>query len=69
MNVKSADVVLKHPVCTWLSESDYAQFATLARANGVSVAAYLRSIVVDVLVEERSGKPCVDEQRQRAGVR
>ncbi len=54
MNIKSADVVLRRPICTWLSAADYAKFAAVAQANGVTVAAYLRSIVVDVIEEETS---------------
>lgn len=54
MNIKSADVVLKRPVCAWLSEADHERFASIAKANGVTVSAYLRSIVVDVIAEETS---------------
>lgn len=54
MNVKSADVVLRRPICTWLSAADYAKFAAIAEANDVTVAAYLRGIVVDAIAEETS---------------
>lgn len=52
MTVKSPDTVLKKPVCTWLNQNDYLTFAALADRQGVSVAAYLRSIVVDAIAEE-----------------
>lgn len=60
---KSPDVVLKRPVCAWLSELDYARFAAIAKANGVNVSAYLRSIVVDAIEEETSKSVEVVEKR------
>lgn len=58
MNTKPAAEVLKRPVCAWLTAADYARFEALALKNGVTVSAYLRSIVVDVLAEEET-KPVV----------
>ena len=52
MNIKPPDKVLKVPVTTWLSQSDYDKFRVLAEDNKVSVAAYLRAVVNDVLVDE-----------------
>lgn len=53
MNVKPIAVVLRRPVCTWLTKNDYeALAAIIARTPGVSMAAYLRSIVVDAIAEE-----------------
>lgn len=54
MNSKPAADVVKRPVCAWLSESDYAKFEAIVECNGVSVSAYLRSMVVDVIAEETS---------------
>lgn len=54
MNCKPASVVKKHPVCAWLSKADYELFVTIAASNGVTVSAYLRSMVVDVIAEETS---------------
>ena len=52
MNIKPPDKVLKVPVTTWLSQADYDRFRVLAVDNKVSVAAYLRAVVNDVLVDE-----------------
>ena len=52
MNIKPPDKVLKVPVTTWLAQSDYDKFRVLAEDNKVSVAAYLRAVVNDVLVDE-----------------
>ena len=52
MNVKPRDKVLRKPICTWLSESDYRAFETVATSNRVTVAAYLRSIVIDAIQED-----------------
>lgn len=52
MNIKPAEAVLKRPLCTWLTAEDYDSFAAIASANGVTMAAYLRSIVVDAIAEE-----------------
>ena len=40
------------PICTWLPEVDYEAFVLVAAMHGVSPAAYLRAIVVDVLADE-----------------
>ena len=40
------------PVTTWLTPDERAKFAALAKAHNVSVAAYLRALVVDALAEE-----------------
>lgn len=40
------------PLTTWLSHSQGERFAAIAKAHGVSIAAFLRSIVVDILDEE-----------------
>jgi hypothetical protein len=53
MNLKSPYKALRKPICTWLSLSDYELFCALAASIGVTPAAYLRSIVVDALAEER----------------
>lgn len=52
MNIKSPEVVLKRPICTWLSAADYAKFKAVADSHGVTTAAYLRSIVVDVVEDD-----------------
>ena len=40
------------PVATWLPEKDLEQLQNLARENNVTVASYLRAIIVDVLQDE-----------------
>ncbi len=39
-------------VCTWITLRDCERLSALAKENGVSVAAFVRSIVVDALAEE-----------------
>lgn len=39
-------------VATWLSREELELFRAIAKANHVSPAAYLRAMIVDVLVEE-----------------
>lgn len=39
-------------VATWLSLTDYQQLGQLAQANRVSIAAYVRAIIVDAIQEE-----------------
>ena len=54
MNVKSPDVVLKRPVCVWLSEADHEKLDAIAKSHGVKISTYLRSVLVDVIAEETS---------------
>lgn len=42
----------KRPVTTWLSKEDYSLFCLIAQQHGVTVAVYLRAIVIDALAEE-----------------
>ena len=53
MNKKPADNVLKKPICTWLSESDYAIIVAAAQANGVKPATYFRGVLIDAIHDER----------------
>ena len=50
--VAHPDRVLKKPVTTWLETLDYEKFSAIAESNGVTVAAYLRAIIVDVIADE-----------------
>ena len=52
MNTKPYERVLKKPVCTWLSTLDYDRLHAIADANGVTLAAYLRAIIVDTIADE-----------------
>ena len=52
MNVKPAGRVLRKPACTWLNVIDYEQLKAIAQAEGVTIAAYMRSMIVDVLADE-----------------
>lgn len=52
MNKKQPSVVLRRPLTTWLTNEDFEKIKALAKSHGVSTAAYMRSIVVDVLAEE-----------------
>lgn len=68
MNHKSPEVVLKRPVCTWLAEADYERFETIARSHGVTVAAFLRSIVVDAIADDIGKVSAVPEIRHAVAV-
>ena len=50
------------PVCTWLSVQDCEKFYALAKGNGVTVAAYLRAVIVDVIEDETERKSALDSQ-------
>ena len=39
-------------VATWISLTDYEQLGQLAQANHVSIAAYVRGIIVDAIQDE-----------------
>lgn len=43
------------PMTTWLSASQVQRFRAIATAHGVSVATFLRSIVLDALDDEVQG--------------
>ena len=52
MNLKKPESVLKKPVATWLSRSDYDKFIALVDKNNVTIATYLRAIIIDIIAEE-----------------
>lgn len=52
MNRKHPKRLLKNPIGTWLNSEDYEKFKVLAKAHGVTHAAYLRSIVIDAIADE-----------------
>ena len=52
MAVKPLNRRLRCPIGTWVDLSDYQRFHDIAVANGVTIAAFLRAMVVDVLAEE-----------------
>lgn len=41
------------PLTTWLTADEVARFQALAKAHGVTAAAYLRAVVVDALGDEK----------------
>lgn len=43
------------PITTWLSCSQVERLAAIARAHGVTVATFMRAIVIDVLDDEAEG--------------
>lgn len=43
---------LRRPVGTWLPVAEHQKLCAIAEAHGVTVATYLKAIVVDVLAEE-----------------
>ena len=44
-------------VATWLSEQDFALVQSLAASNNVTIAAFLRAVIVDALNDERGTSP------------
>lgn len=52
MSRKSPKKVLEKPIATWLNIEDYEKLKDLAGAQGVTIASYLRSIVVDAIADE-----------------
>ena len=52
MAVKPLNRRLRCPIGTWIDVPDYERFHEIAVANGVTIAAFLRAMVVDVLAEE-----------------
>ena len=52
MAVKPLNRRLRCPIGTWVDLSDYQRFHEIAVANGVTIAAFLRAMVVDALAEE-----------------
>jgi hypothetical protein len=55
---KPVETALQHTVGTWLTKRDYDDLVVLAKDNKVSISAYVRSIIIDVLVETREdGRP------------
>lgn len=52
MNRKPPDKVLNNLVATWLNRGDYEKLKALAKASNVGLSTYLRSIIVDAIVEE-----------------
>lgn len=54
MNVKSIGGVVSRPVCVWLSETDHEKLDAIAKAHGVKISTYMRSVLVDVIAEETS---------------
>ena len=53
MAMKPENRHLRRPICTWVNALDYQRFHDIAVANGVTNAAYLRAMVIDVLAEEK----------------
>jgi hypothetical protein len=51
---RAPDSALQKPVCTWLSIKDHLSLTELAKSNKVTVASYLRAIIVDVIAEEHA---------------
>lgn len=47
-------------VATWITMKDFAYLQHLAFANNVTVASYIRAIIVDALEDERHRKPTIE---------
>ena len=57
MAMKPENRHLRRPICTWVNALDYQRFHDIAVANGVTNAAYLRAMVIDILAEEAEKSP------------
>ena len=57
MAVKPKNQHLRRPICTWVNVLDYQMFHDIAVSNGVTIAAYLRAMVIDILAEEAEKSP------------
>ena len=69
MAVKPLNRRLRCPIGTWVDLSDYQRFHDIAVANGVTIAAFLRAMVVDVLAEEADKQaPSVDSLNSNAAI-
>ena len=56
---------LRKTIGTNISSREYELFVAIAASNGVSVSAYLRAIICDVLVEEAPRvQSALEEQRE-----
>lgn len=63
MAKKEEAYALRKGVCTWLTKSDYSKFKAVSNFNNLSMAEYLRAIIVDILVEEYPKIPFIEEPR------
>lgn len=71
MNVKPADKVLTRPICTWLTTHDYEILCAAAKLNGVTKAAYFRSVLVDAIDDEHErfrAANSPDKKKKSAGI-
>ena len=52
-NIKLAGTAFKHPITAWFTRADYDFLKWLAAENKVSVSAYMRASLIDVISDER----------------
>ena len=43
---------LRRPITTWISNAEYDLFQSICKSHGVTGAAYLRAVLIDVIAEE-----------------
>jgi hypothetical protein len=52
-NVKPAGTAFKHPITAWFAKDDYDFLKKVAAENKVTVSAYMRAALIDVIADER----------------
>ena len=52
-NVKPAGTAFKHPITAWFAKADYDFLKRVAAENKVTVSAYMRAALIDVIADER----------------
>ena len=52
-NVKPAGTAFKHPITAWFTRADYDFLKLVAAENNVTVSAYMRASMIDVIEDER----------------
>lgn len=52
---------LKHPVTTWLTDSDFEALKYAAQKHGVAASSYMRGVIIDALADEEPirGRPAL----------
>ena len=55
-NVKPAGTAFKHPITAWFAKADYDFLKCVAAENKVTVSAYMRAALIDVIADERERK-------------
>ena len=52
-NLKPTGTAFKHPITAWFAKADYDFLKRIAAENKVTVSAYMRAAMIDVIMDER----------------